>query len=106
MSYDNWKATDPDSATLGSAPQRDHREIITSYSDLASFWTFGREAWSAVREGWEPPDSDGVGGGLAGIGSTKDEAIADLLEQETDAAESDDGQPDERQEWHDFDKDC
>ena len=60
-------------------------KIVTSYSDLASFWTFGAEAWSAVRDGYEPPDSDGVGGGNVGIGRTKDEAIADLLEQEGDA---------------------
>lgn len=35
--------------------------------------------WSAVRDGYEPPDSDGVGGGLVGWGRTEQEAIDDLI---------------------------
>lgn len=38
--------------------------------------------WSAHRDGYEPPDSDGVGGGHVGWGRTEAAAIADLLELE------------------------
>lgn len=41
--------------------------------------------WCAYRDGYEPPDSDGVGGGLIGWGRTEAAAIADLKEQEDEA---------------------
>jgi len=47
------------------------------------------------------PDSESP----MGWGSTPDEAEADLLEQWPDYDEND-GQPDEAQEWHDYDPDC
>ena len=56
--------------------------IITWHDDTAAFWTFGREGWHAARDGYEPADTDGVGGGLVGTGATRKAAIADLLEQE------------------------
>ena len=40
--------------------------------------------WAAFRDGYEPPDSDGVGGGLVGRGRTEQEAVADLLEREAE----------------------
>ena len=43
--------------------------------------------WGATRESYEPPDSEGVGGGLIGWGRTEAEAIADLLDQEQDRRE-------------------
>jgi len=43
--------------------------------------------WCAHRASYEPPDSDGVGGGILGWGRTEAEAVTDLLEQEEDAAE-------------------
>lgn len=42
--------------------------------------------WCACREGYEPPDSEGVGGGLAGWGRTEADAIADLKKREEEAA--------------------
>lgn len=60
-------------------------KIITWHDEQAAFWTFGREGWRAARDGWEPPDCDGVGTGPYGIGSTEQEAIADLLDQEIEA---------------------
>lgn len=38
--------------------------------------------WQAVRDGYEGPDGDGVGGDPIGWGSTEEAAIADLLERE------------------------
>lgn len=40
--------------------------------------------WAAYRASYEPPDRDGVGGGLVGWGKTEAEAVTDLLEQEED----------------------
>lgn len=37
--------------------------------------------WSATLEGYEGPDSDGVGGDPIGRGATKEAAEADLLDQ-------------------------
>lgn len=36
--------------------------------------------WAAYDENYEPPDSDGVGGGAIGWGNTEAEAIAEYLE--------------------------
>lgn len=38
--------------------------------------------WCAYRDGYEPPDSEGVGGGNIGWGRTEADAIADLKDQE------------------------
>lgn len=40
--------------------------------------------WCAYREGYEGPDSDGIGGDLVGYGRTEAGALADLetLEEE------------------------
>ncbi len=56
--------------------------------------------WEAFFEGDEEL-------GLRGHGATEEEAIADLLDTADQLAEDEnDGQPDEAQEWHDFDPDC
>lgn len=76
MSYDLWKTTDPAAEMLGPEPReqgpRDLPEIITS------FWIkpipTNKLDWSAVLESYE-------GGDPIGHGATKQEAIADLLEQ-------------------------
>lgn len=41
--------------------------------------------WCAYRDSYEPPDPDGVGGGLIGWGRTEAEAIEDLEAQEAEA---------------------
>ena len=61
----------------------DYKKIVTSFEyppiPIRSF------DWCAHFEDYEPPDSDGVGGGLIGWGRTAQDAIKDLLEQEEDA---------------------
>ena len=42
--------------------------------------------WCAYRDSYEPPDSDGVGGGLIGWGRTEQDAINDLVQIEEEAA--------------------
>lgn len=43
--------------------------------------------WSAFRKSYEPPDSDGIGGGLVGWGKTEIAAIADLLDREAESGD-------------------
>lgn len=61
------------------------RRIITQYEfppiPLRQF------DWCAYRDGYEPPDCDGVGGGHVGWGRTEEAAIADLLMLEDGDAE-------------------
>ena len=40
--------------------------------------------WAAYDENYEPPDSDGVGGGIDGYGRTEAEAIADYKQKVED----------------------
>jgi hypothetical protein len=46
--------------------------------------------------------------GKAALGYMSEYGVADMAEAEgfVDFEEEDDGQPDEMQEWHDFDPDC
>ena len=43
--------------------------------------------WAAHDDNYEPPDSDGVGGGIVGWGRTEAEAIADYLQLVEDEQE-------------------
>lgn len=43
--------------------------------------------WSATFDDYEGPDSDGIGGGLIGFGTTEAAAILDLLDQNDDTYE-------------------
>lgn len=90
MSYDQWKLRSPDDERSDEYPPDSGEpwtapRIVTWKDDQAAFWTFGKEGWCAARDGWEPPDSDGVGGSCLGIGATREAAIIDLLAQEEDA---------------------
>ncbi len=72
MTYDTWKATEPDDDRKPPAAQR---KIVTHhvYPPIPD----RRFDWCATFDGDEPND----GGGMAqGYGYTEAEAIADLLE--------------------------
>lgn len=51
--------------------------------------------WCAVRDGYEGPDGDGVGGDPVGYGMTELAAIQDLLDEEEFRRDPDEAAPNE-----------
>lgn len=90
MTYDSWKLASPDDLyrfdyepeAEDEAPEPKPR-IITEHVYPPIPWR--QFDWCAYRDGYEPPDVNGEGGGgYVGWGPTEEAAIADLLGNEED----------------------